>query len=115
MYFVFNYLWNNIIFSKTSFMNINGPNDLYSFLVGNGLVGICPESQNLVACMDILVRMCACDPPQARTARWNQCIQNYMAFITSKSQSLKGVLLSKTNDNRISFYLNKQIITEIKH
>lgn len=90
-------------------MTIGSPNALFSFLVGNGLAGICPEAQNLVACMDILSRMCACDPPQAKTARWNQCVQNYVGF-AARAQGHAAVLLAKANDNRITFQLNGQVI-----
>jgi hypothetical protein len=93
-------------------MNINSPNDLYHFLVGNGMVGICPEAQNLVTCMDILVRMCACDPPQSKQARLNQCKQHYVAF-ASRAQNFSYLLLSKANDNRMQFYLNNQMIASI--
>lgn len=94
-------------------MNFNSPNDCYHFLVGNGLVGICPETQNLVACMDILVRMCACDPADKKQARYNQCKQNYIAF-ASRAGSFSAVLLAKIpNDNRINFYLNNQLLCSI--
>lgn len=90
-------------------MNFNNPGDLYHFLVGNALVGICPEAQNLVACMDILSRMCSCDPPQAKQDKMNQCKQHYIAF-ASRAQGYSPTLLSKINDNRMSFYLNNQLI-----
>lgn len=90
-------------------MNLNNPNELYHFLIGNGLVGMCPEAQNLVACMDILSRMCACDPPEAKQARFNQCKQHYIAF-AARAQNFAQAMLSKTTDNRMSFYLNGQLI-----
>jgi len=94
-------------------MNFNSPNDCYHFLVGNGLVGLCPETQNLVACMDILVRMCSCDPQDKKQARFNQCKQNYIAF-ASRAQSFSAQLLSKVpNDNRINFHLNNQLISTV--
>lgn len=94
-------------------MNFNSPNDFYSFLVGNGLSGISPETQNLVACMDILSRMCACDPAEAKQAKFNQCKQNYIAF-ASRAQSFSMSLFSKVqNDTRISFYLNNQLLASI--
>jgi hypothetical protein len=93
-------------------MNINNPNDLFNFLVGNGIVGVCPEAQNLVACMESLARMCACDPAEAKQARYNQCQQHYVNF-ASRSQSLAHILLSKANENRIQFYLNNQMIAMI--
>ena len=93
-------------------MNINSPNELYNFLTGNGIVGICPEAQNMVACMDSLTRMCACDPPQAKQDRWNQCKRHYIAFV-ARSQNFAYTLLSKTNDSRIQFYLNNQIIASV--
>ncbi len=93
-------------------MNFNTPNDCYHFLVGNGLVGLCPESQNLVACMDILSRMCSCDPAPAKQARMNQCKQHYIAF-ASRAGSFAAQLLSKTNETRINFYLNGQLLATI--
>jgi len=93
-------------------MNMGTPNDLYHFLVGNGLVGICPEAQNLVSCMDILSRMCACDPPQAKQARFNQCKQHYVAF-AARAQNYSVQLLSKSNDNRMMFYMNGQLIGSV--
>lgn len=93
-------------------MNINNPRDLYGFLVGNGLAGISAEGQNVVACMDILMRMCSCDPAPAKTARYNQCQQNYIAF-ASRSSAFSAQLLAKTSDGRMSFYLNNQLLATI--
>jgi len=94
-------------------MNFESPQDCSRFLVGNGLVGLCPETQNLVACMDILVRMCACDPAEKKQARYNQCKQNYIAF-ASRATGFSSVLLSKCpNDNRINFYLNGQLLCSV--
>ena len=94
-------------------MNINSPQELSGFLVGNGLVGICPEAQTLVACLDILNRMCACDPQQAKTARFNQCKQNYIGF-ASRANNFKAKLLEKANSNVMAFYLNGQLISEVR-
>ena len=94
-------------------MNINSPQELSRFLVGNGIVGICPEAQNLVACLDILVRMCACDPQEAKTARFNQCKQSYVGF-AARANDFKSKLLEKSRDNSITFYLNGQRISEIR-
>jgi len=94
-------------------MNFNSPNDAYHFLIGNKLVGLCPETQNLVACMDILIRMCACDPQEAKQARFNQCKQHYIAF-ASKARNFSSILLSKLgNDNRLNFYLNNQLLSTV--
>lgn len=93
-------------------MNINNPNDLYQFLLNNALSGVSPEAQGFVSCMNILLKMCSCDPAQAKIARYNQCTQNYIAFV-SKSPSISGILLSKANDSRISFYLNGQLLSSI--
>lgn len=94
-------------------MNFNSPNDLYHFLVGNGLVGLCPETQNLTVCMDILVRMCACDPADKKMARYNQCKQNYIAF-AARAPSFASQLLAKApNETRINFYLNNQLLSSI--
>ena len=92
-------------------MRINNPNDLYNFLIGNGLAGINPEAQSVISCVDILIRMCACDPQEAKTARYNQCVGNYVNF-ASKAQGFKHALLSKS-DGKISFYMNNQLIGEI--
>jgi len=94
-------------------MNFNSPNDCYHFLVGNGLVGLCPETQNLVACMDILTRMCSCDPANAKQNRFNQCKQNYIAF-AGRAGNFTTQLLSKVqNETRISFYLNGQMLSTV--
>lgn len=93
-------------------MNIENPTQLYQFLANKGITGICPEGQSLVACMDALLRMCACDPPQAKQAKFNQCRQIYIAF-ASKAPSMSAILLSKSGDNRITFYLNGQLISSI--
>jgi hypothetical protein len=93
-------------------MNINSPNDLYRFLAGNGLSNICPETQNLVACMNVLSRMCSCDTVQAKQAKVNECSRHYVAF-SSKAGSFSAELLQKANDNKINFYLNNQLIGSI--
>ena len=106
-----NCIWNyNDIIKIT--MNINSPQEAYTFLISNGLVGICPEAQSLVACVDVLSRMCACDPAEAKQKRYGQCVQCYMGFI-SKAPSLSGILFKKINDGRLSFYINNQIISTI--
>ena len=94
-------------------MILKGPEDLRNFLIGNGIVGICPEAQNLVACMDMLARMCACDPPQAKQAKLNQCKQYYIGF-ASRASSLSPTLLSKANDGIMDFYINNQMIASIR-
>lgn len=93
-------------------MNIDSPQDARNFLVGNGIVGLCPETQNLVACMDILSRMCSCDPKEAKQAKFNQCKQHYIAF-ASKAQNFSAILLQKVKDGRICFYLNNQLISTV--
>jgi len=93
-------------------MRINNPNDLYNFLMGHNLTGTSPEAQNVIACVDILIRMCACDPQEARTARYNQCVQTYINF-ASKAPTFKHFLLPKTDDGKLSFYMNNQLIGEI--
>lgn len=90
-------------------MNINSPQELYGFLIGNALVGICPESQNLILCIDSLSRMCPCDPSEFKTAKYNHCIALYVNFV-HRSQSLSGMLFQKVKDNRIQFFLNGQLI-----
>ena len=93
-------------------MNINSPNELHHFLVGKGITGICPEAQHLVTCMDILSRMCACDPQAAKQARFNQCRQHYIAF-ASRAQSIAHLIFPKIDEVRIQFYLNNQLISII--
>lgn len=93
-------------------MNINNPQELYSFLISNGLTNMSPEAQGLVSCIDILMRMCSCDPAQTKAARYNQCKQNYIAFV-SRSKAYSVILLSKINDSRITFYLNNQVLASI--
>ena len=92
-------------------MNINSPNEAFSFLRNNGLVGLCPESQNLVACMDILSRMCSCDPPEAKRVRYNQCVQCYVSF-AARAQAYAGAIIAKAND-RVTFFLNGQVIGSV--
>ena len=93
-------------------MNFNSPNDCSHFLVGNGLVGLCPETQNLVACINILSRMCACDPAPKKQARFNQCKQHYITF-ANRASGFAAEMLSKANCNRINFYLNNQLLVTI--
>ena len=112
VHFIIDNLWTCNHLKPTFIMNMAGPNDLYHFLVGNGLVGICPEAQHMVACMDVLIRMCACDPQKAKQDRLNQCRQHYIAFV-SKSPNFAIPLLTKANDNRMQFYLNNQLIATI--
>ena len=87
-------------------MNINGPAELCGFLAGNGLSSLCPS---LINCMDTLSRMCACDPPQAKHARYNQCVQAYIGFAKT-ARGMAATLVSKVSDGRITFYLNGQVI-----
>ena len=93
-------------------MTLNSPQEAYHFLLGHGLVGLCPETKNLVACMDVLVRMCSCDPADAKRDRLNQCIQHYTSF-AMKAQSHSATLLSKANTNKFIFTLNNQLLTTI--
>lgn len=94
-------------------MNFNTPNDFYHFLVGNGLVGLCPETQNLVSCMDVLMRMCSCDPQDKKQAKFNQCKQSYVAFAT-RAQTYSSRLFGKlSNETRINFYLNNQLLSSL--
>ena len=90
-------------------MNIMSPIELSKFLSTNGIVGVCQEAQNLVACIGVLSRMCACDPPAAKQAKAAECTRHYVAF-ASKAGSFSALLMSKTADNRIIFYSNGQII-----
>lgn len=93
-------------------MNISGPQECYHFLVGNALVGLCPESQNMVVCIDHLSRMCPCDPAPAKQSKFNQCMALYAAF-ASKAPNFKGQLFSKVPENRIQFFLNGQMVGSV--
>lgn len=87
-------------------MNINGPAELCGFLAGNGLSSLCPS---LINCMDTLSRMCACDPPQAKQARYNQCVQAYIGFAKT-AQSYSSILHPKVGNAKILFFNNGQLI-----
>lgn len=93
-------------------MNINNAQEMYGFLIGHGLAGLCPESQNLVSCMDFLSRMCSCESTQAKASKYHQCMQSYVGF-ASRAQNYSNRLLSSANDVRMSFYLNNQLIGSI--
>ncbi len=93
-------------------MNINNPTDLYHFLVGHGLQRMCSESQNFVNAMDVLTRMCACDPPAAKAAQTHACNAQYINF-ARVAQSYATVLLPKVNNTRIYFFVNGQLICSV--
>jgi len=94
-------------------MNFNAPSDVNGWLLGNGLVGLCPETQNLITCMDMLSRMCPCDSSDAKTKRFNQCKQHYIAF-ASRAQSFSPQLFSKApNENKFCFFLNNQLLSSV--
>ena len=92
-------------------MIIRSPADFAAFLRGAGLVNLSPEAAKMVCCLDEYARLCACDPPQAKTAKYNQCKEYYMNFV-SHAVVYKSQLLGKTGDNHFSFYNgNQQLIT----
>ena len=91
-------------------MNINTPTDLYHFLKGHGLAGMCPEANNFINSMDVLSRMCECDPPAARSAQIHSCNAQYINFV-QKAQSYSSILLPKVSGTRIHFFVNGQLIT----
>lgn len=93
-------------------MNINTPSDLYHFLLGHGLSRMCPEAQTFVTSMDILARMCACDPPAAKAAQSHTCNAQYINFCT-RAQAHAPTLLSKVGNSKIFFYSNGQLIGSI--
>ena len=93
-------------------MNINNPTDLYHFLTGHGLQKMCSESQNFVNSMDVLSRMCPCDPPAAVTAQTHSCNAQYINFARIAS-SYSTILLPKTNNTRIYFFVNGQLIGNV--
>ena len=91
-------------------MNINGPSELYNFVKANNISNIAPEVSSMIFCLDSLSKMCACDPPEAKTGKYNQCKELYINFV-SKSKNYSSILLSKCKDGRINFYINNQYIT----
>ena len=93
-------------------MNINSPTDLYHFLTGHGLQRMCPESQNFINSMDVLARMCACDPPAAKAAQTNSCHAQYINF-TRVAPTYSTILLSKTGNTRMYFFVNGQLIATV--
>lgn len=93
-------------------MNISSPIELVKFLSSKGIVGVCPEAQNLVACIDALSRICACDPLIAKQMKVAECNRHYVAFV-SRASNFSALLMSKTTDNRIIFYSNGQIIGNV--
>ena len=90
-------------------MNINNPLDLYNFLKGHGLSDMCQESQQFVNSMNVLIRMCPCDPPAARNAQTHSCNSLYINFC-QKAQSYSSILLPKVGNTRINFFVNGQLI-----
>ena len=93
-------------------ISINGPQELYHFLVGHALVGINPEAQQLVLCIDSLSRMCMCDPAPLKQNKFNQCKSLYTNFV-QKCLGSASLLLNKAGTNRIVFLLNGQQIGSI--
>jgi len=93
-------------------MNINNPTDLYHFIIGHGLQKMCAESQNFINSMDVLSKMCACDPPAAKSAQVHSCNAQYINF-SRVAQSHASVLLPKTNNTRIYFFNNGQLIGSV--
>ena len=90
-------------------MNINNPNDLYHFLIGHGLQKMSPEAQNFVISMDVLSRMCACDPPAAKAAQVHSCTAQYVNF-AQKAQTYSSILHPKVGNTKILFFNNGQLI-----
>lgn len=93
-------------------MNINSASDLYHFLVGHGLSRMCPEAQNFITAMEILSRMCACDPPAAKAAQSHICHAQYVNFCT-RAQSYAQAMLEKVGQTKIFFYNNGQLIGSV--
>ena len=90
-------------------MNINNPIDLYHFLSGHGLQRMSPEAQNFVNSMDVLERMCPCDPPAAKSAQVHSCIAQYVNF-AQKARSHSSTLHPKSGNTKILFFNNGQLI-----
>lgn len=93
-------------------MNINNSTDLYHFLKGHGMVGMCPEANNFINSMDVLGRMCPCDPPAVKNAQIHSCNAQYINF-AQKAQSYASVLLPKVNNTKIFFFVNGQLISSV--
>lgn len=93
-------------------MNINGPKDLYHFLMGHGLQRLSPESQNFVNSMDVLARMCPCDPPAAKNAQAHAVQAQYINF-AQKAPGMAQTLIQKSNGARLQFYVNGQMISSV--
>ena len=84
-------------------MDVRGSGAFYHFAKNNGLNGIHPEVNALIVCMEEYDRLCACDSPEFRDSKLNQCRAIYENFI-SKADGFKSTFLSKTSDGRVSFY-----------
>ena len=93
-------------------MRISTAVEFYHFAKSNGFANLAPEVQQLINCIDEYGRMCPCDGNEARTAKFNQCRNFYLAFV-AKSNSYKASLLGKVADGRITFYNDKQLLASL--
>lgn len=93
-------------------MIFRGPNDFAEWVRGAGLVNVAPEVSKMIVCLDEYARMCACDPPQIKTAQYNRCKELYISFVVH-AVAYKAQLLAKTKDNSISFYNGSQMLITI--
>ena len=95
-------------------MTINNIGEFFHFVKNNGLVGLSPEVQSLVSCMEEYGRLCSCNSTLVKTSKINKCKSLYTIFV-SKSINYKSILLSKVSDNQITFNNDGQLITTIHH
>ena len=93
-------------------MNINNASDLYHFLSSYGLSRMCPEAQNFVNAMDVLVRMCPCDPPDAKSAQTHSCNAQYVNFARI-APTYSTILLPKIGNTKMNFFVNGQLIASV--
>jgi len=102
LYLVVDSIWD----SKKTFnliMEIRGTGSFLHFIRSNGLTGSSPEINAFVVCMEEYDRLCACDSPEYRESKYNQCRGLFESSI-SRGDGLKSIFLSKTNSIKISFY-----------
>jgi len=84
-------------------MDVRGVGAFFYFLTSNGLNGVSPDTNAFIVCVEEYSRLCACDSPEFRESKQNNCRALYETCI-SRSDGLKSIFLSKTQGNRITFY-----------
>ena len=92
-------------------MTINNAGEFYNFIRDNQLIGLSPEVSSVMLCMEEYGKMCACDPPQDKIAKQNQCRALYVTFVV-KSHQYKDDLFKKNRETEIVFTVNgQQLVT----